>query len=235
MLRGRISGCVVFLDHLTPGVPSRSASDPTWESARAVMNVDNRFSSHRNDCYFGNLAFQFCEHVTAMHAAELGAFAVHFRKLELELESFFFHMELPWSMALRARWRIGFLLARLARVVRETNEQEAAARGVAPQQSRCDLAEFPEDDELFRLRGANGMLPPHVAEDFLGRHGRGAAWAQGSMQGRCPLALMFAVLNLVLMMRMGRARVTGFNLQGTRRVRAPQGHKSRWAPVSSAP
>ncbi|CAE7450406.1 ZDHHC2 [Symbiodinium natans] len=169
-LRHRVAGCPVFIDALAAKDSKDSARrafqrtismDRVWQQAEAASNIDIRFSSHQHDCYLGTLAYVFCQHLNGMAAAiEDGVtgseeWMQHYLKLNLELEAIMFHMELPWSLLIRSRFRFGPLLTRLSRFVKE------AGRG---EPSRCDENDWPEDTELLKHADESGLLPVNTAE-----------------------------------------------------------------------
>ncbi|CAE7820258.1 ZDHHC2, partial [Symbiodinium microadriaticum] len=211
----RVAGCPVFIDALA-AKDSRDtvrlafertiSRDRVWQQAVAASNIDIRFSSHQHDCYLGTLAHVFCQHLNGMAASDEDGdkgseeWMQHYLKLNLELEAVMFHMELPWSLFIRSRFRFGPLLTRLSRFVKE------AGKG---QPSRCDEHDWPEDTELLTHADESGLLPVSIAEMFMSEHGRPKAWEGhgADFHGRCPFSVAAAALSLTIWIQVGQAKV----------------------------
>lgn len=211
----RITGCAVFLDHLDAhryapgdghvwGMPRPTAArscatafgDAEWASADRAIEVDVRYSSFRNDCYFGSLATTLCEHMCGMTVDTGAGWGARWHKLQLEMEAIMFFLEVPWSSIVRSRFRIPALLARLSRAVKV----EAGPGAL----STCDANDGVADRRLFKhVDPVSGLIPANIAEFYIADNGNIDAWAEPGNRGRCPLGLVAAVLSLAILMQGG--------------------------------
>merc|ERR1711959_455462 len=82
-------------------------------------------------------------------------------KAQLELEGLMFYIELPWSVLISSGWSLASLFSRLGRGLH--------ILGVG-HPNKCDERDSPADLKLLSYADARGLLPLHIAEEFVTVH-----------------------------------------------------------------
>eukprot|EP00929_Paragymnodinium_shiwhaense_P085943 TRINITY_DN46408_c0_g4_i2.p1 TRINITY_DN46408_c0_g4~~TRINITY_DN46408_c0_g4_i2.p1 ORF type:complete len:682 (+),score=89.05 TRINITY_DN46408_c0_g4_i2:78-2123(+) len=194
----------MWTGQLDPGGPEPvcggASASTSWNDTVEQVGIDTRYSSYRNDCYFGTLAFTLSDHLCSMSVASPTHWSRHWHKLQLELENLLFYLEAPMSLLLKSQFRIPSVLRRLAHAV------QLQAVGMS---SRCDAADSAEDRELLQHADADtGILPPQEAEAFLSAHGHlHFSYYKGEGLNRCPFGLLAATLSLAIWLQVGIAKL----------------------------
>lgn len=202
---------------LLPCAQHRPSADDVCGAVQAsrpivgkAVQVDTRYTSHRNECFLGVLSLHLCDLLCELlplaEAPWADPLSLHWfprwQKVQLELEGLFDYLEYPLSRVLSSRWGIPSIMASLARSMRTLMEIRHP--------NLCDKAGIEADAEFAKRMDEEGKVSPEVAGEFV--QSSLLQFHVGQKDGRCAFSVVIALLSsLLYQMRSKNAGIPRFS------------------------